>query len=568
MRLLLRLWRIAMTDLPDFSHSNGSKYRQVRKTLLRYFALMRILLVGALGRLGTAFERLLPHHSFLTPTRNELDLLNRSSIFSYVESHQTDVIINCAAYNNVDASETNPAVAFLINAHGTQFLAEAAAKFGMPFIHFSTDYEFDGNKREGYLETDTVCPISQYGMSKAAGTQRALAACPRAYVIRTSHLYGTPGRDPESKKSFVEIVLELASEGKPFSINRAEVSAPTFVDDLVRHVEKYILSPLSNKIASSLPSVAPRNDNNPTSYKLPARPNERKFGRSGGQATTCEILSPGIYHIANDGGCSWLEWAQAIVELSGKDVAVLPRDPSEQPRRPAKRPAFSVLRSTKLPSMRPWKDALAEYLNVKTENRTPRQGSWNNYSLQATSYKLQAIETGIEGCIIEPQPLFGNETAGVLHMLSGGEKNPKWFGGEVLDIYSCFTTEPHSSRGGHYHHKQNEMFLPYGGSVLFLLIDFRMESPAYEKTSAVIIGWDTPAETRGLPCFTFKKDGFMPRLRVPVGVYHALFSLETGFTVVALGSWPYEKDDYVYPDLTPEAKRILDIFRLPTPIKK
>ena len=506
---------------------------------------MRILLVGAGGRLGTAFERLLRHHVFFTPAQGELDLLNRASIFSYIESHPADVIVNCAAYNNVDGAETNPAAAFLINAHGTQFLAEAAAKFGLPLIHFSTDYEFDGSKREGYVETDAPAPISQYGMSKAAGAQRALASCPRAYVIRTSRLYGPPGRDTESKKSFVEMILDLTAKNEAFLINRAEISAPTLVDDLVRHVETYILLPLSDKIASSLPSVAPRNDNIPTSYKLPP---------------------PGIYHMANEGGCSWLEWAQAIVGLSEKNIAVLPRDPNDQPR-PAKRPAFSMLRSTKLPSMRPWKEALAEYVKT-TKECSPRQARGIN-SLQATSYQLPAIPTGIDGCVIEPQPLFGTESAGVLHMLSGGEKNSKWFAGSrILDIYSCFTTEAYSSRGGHYHYKQYEMFLPYSGSVLFVLTDHRPESQTHGKTSAVIIGWDTPQETHGLPCYTFKKDKIMPRIRVPVGVYHALFSLETGFTVVALGSWPYEKDDYAYPDVTPEAKQILDLFHLPTPTKK
>lgn len=158
------------------------------------------------------------------------------------------------------------------------------------------------------------------------------------------------------------------------------------------------------------------------------------------------------------------------------------------------------------------------------------------------------FETGIHNCIIEPQPIFGDETGGVLHLLPGGSSSSSWFGGEVLDVYGFFASGDSPRRGGHYHPKLNEMFIVLSGAALWVLSDFRPGSPTYKKTTALVLAENTPAETFGLPCFAWRTDRSVPRLRVPAGVYHAVFPIdEHGFTCLALGTTPYDKSDYVYP---------------------
>ncbi len=286
---------------------------------------MRIILLGADGRLGTALRRVLPQYAWIAPTREALDVLDRAAVDAYLAAHPADVLVNAIADNRVDDAETDPAPAQRLNADLPGLLAEAAAAHDMPFVHFSTDYEFDGTKRDGYVESDEPHPLSVYGRTKAEGTKRALGKNPRAYVVRLSRLYGEPGTFPGAKRSFVEIILDQASREARFEVNDAEVSAPTWVDDVARHLDQYILQP-----SSLLPTT---HDPRP--------------------------LSPGLYHMANQGGATWYEWAKAIIELKGLPNEIVPRAPTA---RPAKRPAFSALRSTKIPPMRPWREALEEYL--------------------------------------------------------------------------------------------------------------------------------------------------------------------------------------------------------------
>ncbi len=183
---------------------------------------------------------------------------------------------------------------------------------------------------------------------------------------------------------------------------------------------------------------------------------------------------------------------------------------------------------------------------------------------------LPPIELGIAGCRLEPQPLFGDATGGVQHILSGGEKNPQWFGGPILDVYACFST-PGTSRGGHYHPVLNELFETVSGTSLWIVSDFRDDSPTKGKTAACIIGWKKPADAHGLPCHTFEGEGSLARLRIPAGVYHAVFALGTGPSLsVALGTTGFDANDYRYPapEDVPGMKEILDRFGLKMPAKK
>ncbi len=279
---------------------------------------MRILIFGGSGRLGGAFKRVLgASHELLAPTSKELDLTDSAAVAEAVALARSEWVVNLAAYNNVDGAEGEGAgAAMRLNAYAPALIARAAAASGAKLLHLSTDYVFAGDKPEGYVEEDIPAPVSAYGISKFLGELAVHVSHPGAHVVRTSRLYGPKGEGVNSKPSFVEIVFDLAAKSKNFSINASEVSAPTFVDDLAEHLARYVIE-----------GTPP----------------------------------PGIYHVANAGGCTWREWAQAIVEEAKLEAVVTPRDPAELAR-PARRPAFSVLHSTKLPTMRPWREALRAYL--------------------------------------------------------------------------------------------------------------------------------------------------------------------------------------------------------------
>lgn len=174
---------------------------------------------------------------------------------------------------------------------------------------------------------------------------------------------------------------------------------------------------------------------------------------------------------------------------------------------------------------------------------------------------LQVIQTPIEGVTIEHQPLFGTfQQGGVIHMLPGGIQNPEGFGQDLLDIYAFTAKGRNVFRGGHYHPKLNELFFTMSGTALWILSDFREGSPTHGTTHAVILSIDTPTETYGFPTYSLE-EGRFPRLRVPAGIYHAIFPLtDERLTSVALGSTAFDKEDYRYPkpEEVPGMKEILE----------
>lgn len=261
-------------------------------------------------------RRLWTHHDLTSPAEGSVDLFDERAVERLVEESRPDFVINCAAYNNVDGAEGDGREeAFRVNGDLPEILARVTASRRVPLLHFSTDYVFDGNRVEGYAEDDEPSPISAYGASKLEGERNVLDVHSGAYVVRTSRLFGAPGDAQYAKRSFVEIIQDEAREKGTFEVNGQEVSAPTFVDDLAMHIERHIL---------------PKPD-------------------------------PGIYHMTNEGGATWFEWAEEILRRSGSASVITPRDPATM-NRPAKRPSFSTLRSTKIPPMRPWRDALRAYL--------------------------------------------------------------------------------------------------------------------------------------------------------------------------------------------------------------
>ncbi len=277
---------------------------------------MTILLFGGSGRLGTAILRLLSSsHSIIAPGREALTIEQPERLERLLDEHSPDLIINTVAYNQVDKGEEQPEEAFLVNKDIPCLLATVSAAKQIPLFHFSTDYVFEGTRAEGYTETDTPSPINVYGRSKYEGEEEVLRHHPKAYILRVSRLYGAPATSANAKRSFIEIIIDDAKKSSTVPVLDQEVSSPTWVDDVVKHMEAHLFC----------------------------------------------FPEPGIYHLANQGGATWNQWAQAIIKDLGLPTTIVQRDPTTLSR-PAKRPQHSILLNTKLPPMRPWQDALAEFL--------------------------------------------------------------------------------------------------------------------------------------------------------------------------------------------------------------
>ena len=300
---------------------------------------MRILVVGSQGMLGQEFVRQLHKRGqdeVIGCGRADLDITNEQEVMEKILDLKPGLIFNCAAYNNVDKAEDEPEVANVINGEAVGYLAKAAASCGAVFVHFSTDYVFDGENKEGYTEEDIPDPISKYGESKALGEQRLLATSQTHnftnwYLIRTSKLFGLPGIGSTSKKSFPEMMLGFArAKGRIEAID-AEIGSPTYVKDLVQRAIELVARDFMS----------------------------RSSGTQG--AALREPYPSGIYHITNSGSCGWYEYAKIAVESVGVSAEVIPVGPDRFPRK-AKRPAYSILLNTKLLALRPWQEALREFL--------------------------------------------------------------------------------------------------------------------------------------------------------------------------------------------------------------
>lgn len=278
---------------------------------------MTWLVVGASGQLGRSICEQLDKRgiSFIGSNSSELDLRQPLRVRHYIDLIKPEVITNAAAYTNVDAAESNRALAWAVNAEGAGRLAGVARDCGTIFAHVSTDYVFSGIATTPYRESDLPAPQGVYGESKAAGEQFVQNAYPeRAYIFRTAWLYSAYG------KNFAKTMVRLALKGQPdVSVVKDQIGQPTYARDLAIQIVDSVLK-------------------------------EIPFG---------------IYHGTNSGQASWFEFAQEIFRLAGADVARVKQVGSDAFPRPAKRPAYSVLGHDKwvgsgVDPMRDWKIALAE----------------------------------------------------------------------------------------------------------------------------------------------------------------------------------------------------------------
>ncbi|HOO84925.1 MAG TPA: dTDP-4-dehydrorhamnose reductase [Prolixibacteraceae bacterium] len=287
----------------------------------------KILVTGANGQLGNELRRLcrnFPGLEFIFTDVDMLDITNPDAVSVFMEASKPAILVNCAAFTDVDGAEIDVKNARKINALAPQVLAAACAMQNAFLIHISTDYVFDGEKGEAYTEEDQTNPLSVYGSSKLEGEEKIKTVFDDFVIIRTSWLYSEYGNN------FMRKILSLGKERESIEVVDDQIGSPTYARDLANCIIDIIIKSILNP----------------------------------------EAYLPGIYHYANQGSCSWAEYAKEIFELAGVKCEVKPVSSDKYPTK-AKRPKYSVLNTTKIRSsfgigIPNWRDSLKEcisYLN-------------------------------------------------------------------------------------------------------------------------------------------------------------------------------------------------------------
>ena len=263
---------------------------------------IKTLILGAGGMLGRDLQNVF---SDATVRGRDLDITDEAVISEFIRELNPDLVINAAAYTDVDGCEDNREIAFAVNGTAMGYVAKACSKIGATLVHYSTDYIFDG-AREEYVESDPPNPINIYGESKLLGEKNVMKNMDDYRIVRTSWLFGAHG------KNFVKTILKLSREMDIVKVVNDQFGKPTYAADLA------------------------------------------------GKTAEIARLAPGTYHITNDGVCSWYEFASAIIPNTVPCI-------SEEFVRKAKRPDYSVLANTKTTPMRHWRDALKECLDIQAK---------------------------------------------------------------------------------------------------------------------------------------------------------------------------------------------------------
>ena len=280
---------------------------------------MKLLVTGAAGMLGRDVMLAAGNagHDVVGYGRAELDVTNAAALEKKFDLERPDVVINCAAWTDVDGAEESEQAAFAVNGTGAGNVAAAAARMGASVVYVSSDYVFDGAKGAPYVESDQPAPLSAYGRTKLAGEEASTAANKRHFVVRSSWLFGIGG------SNFVETMLRLASTQNEVLVVRDQVGSPTYTWHLAYGIVRLI-----------------------------------------------EGIEFGIHHMAAAGACSWYDFAREIFEQAKVECRVLSAT-TEMLGRPAPRPAYSALTSQRqhaieLPS---WQDGLSAYLSQRSTER-------------------------------------------------------------------------------------------------------------------------------------------------------------------------------------------------------
>jgi dTDP-4-dehydrorhamnose reductase len=261
---------------------------------------IKTLILGADGMLGYDLQKAF---SDAVARGRDLDITDEALVSTFIQELNPDLVINAAAYTDVDGCEDNREIAFKVNGDAPRYIAGACSETEATLVHYSTDYVFDGSA-EAYTESDPPRPINAYGESKLLGETNVMKNMDDYRIIRTSWLFGVHGRN------FVEAMLGLSGGIDMVKVVNDQFGKPTYTADLARKTAEIVR------------------------------------------------MAPGTYHITNEGVCSWYEFAAAAIDN------VSPCSSDEFVRK-AKRPMYSVLTNTKTTPMRHWRDALKEYMEMR-----------------------------------------------------------------------------------------------------------------------------------------------------------------------------------------------------------
>lgn len=269
---------------------------------------MTLLLIGAGGQLGRALRAALRVHHVVAWNAKELDITNLEAVRTGVESIRPDLVINAAAYTDVDGAESHPIEAYRVNALGPRNLALVTGKAGIPLLHVSTDYVFDGQALRPYHEFDRPRPLSVYGASKLAGEDAVRTLNPRHFVVRTAWLYHVQG------KNFPNTLRGLADR-QDIRVVSDQYGSPTYAPHLAEAIARLI-----------------------------------------------ETQAYGTFHLAGSGGASWFEFATVLFRVLQISTPIQPVATGEFPR-PAPRPRYTVMTSIQEPNIElpPWQEGVRAY---------------------------------------------------------------------------------------------------------------------------------------------------------------------------------------------------------------
>jgi dTDP-4-dehydrorhamnose reductase len=277
---------------------------------------MKILIIGAKGNLGSELMRVYSDMSPIGWGHEDLDVTDEQKVWDMITELRPNVVFNCAAYNAVDKAEEDRITAGSLNGDAPGYIAKACKEVDATIFHYSSGMVFSGDNKDGYAEDDPTDPVNAYGRSKLMGEISVQENSEKFYIVRTCWLFGKLGQGQSSKKSFSDLMVEKAEKGEQIKVVDDEFGNPTYTKDLAQASRALI-----------------------------------------------ETAKPfGIYHLANAGVVSRLDWANEIFKIKKMNVRVEPIKGMALPRQ-AKRPKYEVLKNTKFIELRPWTEALEEYMN-------------------------------------------------------------------------------------------------------------------------------------------------------------------------------------------------------------
>lgn len=284
---------------------------------------MKILILGSKGMLAQDLKLIFKDKKLILWDKEELDITNEKMVKKKIEELKPRIIINTAAYTDVDKAEIEKELAFKINGKAVGYLVKTAFQINSLFIHFSTDYVFGQNKKQGYKESDfPLNPLNVYGASKLEGEKNILKEKSlKYYLIRISWLFG-PSKERGKYKNFVETILKISKEKDEIRVVNDQFGKPTYTLDVAKTL-RYLIE------------------------------NKKPYG---------------IYHLPNEPSTSWYHFAKKIIEITGQRTKIIPCKTKDFPR-PAKRPRYSVLINIKIPKLRNWQEALRDYLKESTKKK-------------------------------------------------------------------------------------------------------------------------------------------------------------------------------------------------------